>query len=113
MNYREELLNKINKLINKDWDVPTFEKEYYQFYLEKVPQDSLTTSEVNFFGLVQEKLDWTSKNPSEEEKGYGWADHETYIKWLKNNTREFLHNEEEWNRNDKNNFDWNSNQNVK
>lgn len=109
MNYKEELLNKINKLINSEWDVPMFEKEYYHFYLDKVPSDKLTDSETNFFGLVQEKLEWTSENPSEEEKGYGWADYKTYTEWLRNNTREFLKNEKEWDKKDKTNFSWDFN----
>lgn len=109
MNYREQLLEKINKLINNDWNVPTFEKEYYNFYLEQIPKNTLSNSETDFFGLVQEKLDWTAENPSYEEKKDGWADHETYIEWLKNNTREFLRDEKEWNKNYKNNFSWDSN----
>ena len=108
MNYREELLKKINKLINGEWGVPDFEKEYYHFYLEKIPSNMLTNSEIGFFGLVQEKLDWTSKNPSEEEKGYGWADHGTYTKWLKNNTSKFLEDEKKWSNNYKKKFSWNS-----
>jgi hypothetical protein len=107
MDYRNELLNKINNLIEGRWDVPTFEKEYYNFYLEKVPKDSLTNIEHEFFGLVQEKLDWTSRLPTREESGYGWGDYNTYIQWLKNNTEKFLKDEANWSKNSVKNLSWN------
>jgi hypothetical protein len=96
MNYKEILLEKINNLINGTWSVPEFEKEYYQYYLDEIPDKALNLVEDSFFGLVQEKLDWTSENPNEQEKKEGWFNHLEYIAWLKGNTQSFLKNENTW-----------------
>ena len=113
MNYAEELLNKINMLLSGKWDVSKFESEYYNYYLDQVPSKLLTNNEIDFFGLVQEKLDWTSPNPTEEERKNGWADHNVYKNWLRNNMEAFLKDDNSWNEKDKNNFDWNSNTSAK
>lgn len=96
MQYRKTLLEKINNLIDGTWHVPEFEREYYRYYLDEVPNNALNEREDLFFGWVQEKLDWTSENPSEEEKKFGWFNHIEYIDWVKQNTTEFIKNEEEW-----------------
>ncbi len=45
MNYRKELLNKIEKLLNGSLTVPEFEKDYYLFYINEVPDNALTDAE--------------------------------------------------------------------
>src|SRR6185369_6412647 len=102
MKYRDELLLKINKFIDKKSDFPDFAKEYYQYYLDEVPDKSLSIIEDTFFGLVQEKLDWVTENPSLEEKKHGWANNKTYYEWLLNNTKAFLKDEKKWYQNNKN-----------
>lgn len=104
MDYKKVLLEKINNLINGIWTLPKFEEEYYQYFLNEVPDDSLTTTEMEFFGLVQEKLDWTAPTPSLEEKQDGYIDHQGYTEWLKNNTQDFINNEEVWYANYLNSF---------
>lgn len=96
MNYKDIFIEKINNLISNKWTVPEFEKEYYNYYLEQIPEGSLTLPQSTFFGLVQEKLDWTSKNPSDEEKKDGWFDYSEYIEWLKINAKDFLNDENNW-----------------
>jgi len=90
MNYREILLSKINKLINKELTVPEFEKEYYFYFLDDVPDDGLTEDELMFFGDVQEKLDWTDKDPDEVSRSYNWMNHEEYIEYVSRITKDFL-----------------------
>ena len=90
MDHKKILSEKINKLINGKYTVPQFEKEYYFYFIEKVPDEALTEEENLFFGEVQEKLDWTSEDPTEEEKKLGWMNHKEYVEWLKKKTDEFL-----------------------
>ncbi len=96
MNHKDILAEKINNLISNKWTVPEFEKEYYNYYLEEIPEDALTLPQSTFYGLVQEKLDWTGENPSEQEKKEGWFDQSEYVEWLKKSFQEFLSNEDGW-----------------
>lgn len=96
MNYKKDLTEKINKLINGSTTVPEFEKEYSSYYLNEVPDDALNETEDIFFGLVQEKLDWIAELPTEEEKKNGYLNYEEYTSWLKENTQDFFSNEKQW-----------------
>ena len=84
MNYKKELIKKINKLLNNEVTVPEFEDQYYFYFLNEVPDDALNDIDFEFFADIQEKLDWVSENPNEEERKYGWINHSEFIEWLKN-----------------------------
>lgn len=71
MNHKAALLEKIGRLLNGELPVPKFRKEYYDFYLEQVPDEALSDRDAQFFGSVQEKLDWTNENPGLESQNYG------------------------------------------
>ena len=96
MNYRNILIEKIEKLIRGEFSVPQFTDSYYGYFLEEVSQDVLTDIETAFFGLIQETLDWTVENPSEEDKKYGYLNYSGYTDWLKENYRRFSENENLW-----------------
>src|ERR1043166_4759328 len=96
MNYRNILIEKIRKLVDGIWTVPDFMKEYYDYYLEQVPGGALSESENTFFGLVQEKLDWVTENPDQEDKKDGYIDYPEYIAWLRHSLEKFIENEDEW-----------------
>ena len=82
MDHKAALLNKIGRLLSRELPVPEFRKEYYDFYLEQVPDEALSDRDAQFFGSVQEKLDWTNENPDLESQNYGWMNYEQYIKWV-------------------------------
>lgn len=81
MDYRTELLGMVARLIDGSWDVPTFEKAYYDFYVSRVPDCALTDREHEFFGFLQERLDWTDAAPDVESRRYGWQNHVEYRAW--------------------------------
>jgi hypothetical protein len=81
--YREELLRMIGQAISSEWSVDRFREEYYPFFLERVPTDALAEADENFFASVQEKLDWTSESPTDEERQLGWFDYIDFIQWLR------------------------------
>ncbi len=90
MDYKKVLLAKINKLLNGEYGVKDFKNDYYDFYLDKLPENSVTKDEFMFFGDIQEKLDWTDENPDEESRKYGWMDYEQYIKYVRRVIEDFL-----------------------
>ena len=96
MDYKQELLNKIQKLLSKKYTVQGFEKDYYHYYLDQVPEGALSMIEHTFFGLVQENLDWTGDSRTEEDKKEGWFSGSEYILWLKKSTQDFQENQDQW-----------------
>ncbi len=84
IDYKASMLEMIRKLVDGESTVPEFEKAYYLFYLEEVPEDGpLSDRDWDFFGLVQERLEWTDENPDEESRSYGWHDHRGYVEYVR------------------------------
>jgi hypothetical protein len=82
-NFKHILLDMIKKLLSGEWSVEEFEGQYYTFFLEGVPSGSLSDDDSAFFAAVQERLDWTSRNPTSEERDHGWLTDEEYVQWLR------------------------------
>ena len=70
----------VQRLVRGEWDVPTFERAFYMFYVDDVPEAALGEREHEFFSLLQERLDWTEADPGPESRAYGWQNHEEYRK---------------------------------
>lgn len=96
MSYREILLKKIEKLLNGRWTVPEFREEYYEEYLNHSSADYLNEVDTTFFGLIQEKLDWTLEKPSAEDVEDGYISYSQYTDWLRKNHDLFLSGPQEW-----------------
>jgi hypothetical protein len=90
MDYRKALMDLVLQLLSGALTVPQFREAYYDFYLEEVPDDALSDRDYGFFGELQEKLDWVSPNPSDDERVYGWISHEDYEAWAKTRLEEYL-----------------------
>jgi hypothetical protein len=80
----------INSFLDGSWTYDQFAETYYWFYLDKVPEGVLTVYDHDFFGMAQEKLDWTTEAPDTIERHYGWMDREEYRDWLRQNLKEYL-----------------------
>ena len=78
MDYHAELLGMVQRLVRGEWDVPPFERAFYMFYVDDVPEGALEDRDLEFFGLLQERLDWTEADPGPESRAYGWQNHEEY-----------------------------------
>ena len=76
-------MSMINRLIDGVWNVTEFRENYYDYFIEDTIEDNLTESELEFFGEIHEKLDWTDKNPSNEDRSYGWIDEKEYVVWVR------------------------------
>ena len=90
MDYIAVLLERIDWLLNRELSVSEFREQYYDFYLEQVPDESLSDGDAQFFGAVQEKLDWTDENPDTESRSYGWMNYNEYIKWVRDYRQSYL-----------------------
>ncbi len=72
----------INNLLTGIWKVDEFRRNYYDFYLEVIPDDLLSDTESEFFASVQEKLDWVDESPDIGSQNAGWLNHEQFVEWL-------------------------------
>ncbi len=83
MNYwQDQLTNKINKLLIGEYSVEEFREAYYWFFVDEVPEDVLSGDECDYFGGIQEKLDWVTENPESDERKYGWINNDEFVKWV-------------------------------
>ncbi len=73
----------VNNLVTGVWTVSEFRKNYYDFYLEEVPDEALSDDEAEFFSGIQEKLDWVDESPDFESQSAGWLDHEQFVELVK------------------------------
>jgi hypothetical protein len=83
MKHKHLLLEMINRLLSGEWTVPEFRDNYYNFFLEKIPDDALSEDDWEFFGAIQEKLDWTDPIPDPESQKDGWLNYGQYVDWVR------------------------------
>ena len=81
--YVKPLLLMIENLLSGLWSVREFRKNYYDYYLEKVPDNQLSEKEIGFFGSLHEKLDWVDECPDDESRSVGWLDDQQFLEWVK------------------------------
>jgi len=90
MNYKKMLVEMIERLLSGEWSVTRFKSEYYDFYLEKVPDEALSDEDALFFGSVQEKLDWTDASPDHESQEFGWLNYKEFTGWVQHQREQYL-----------------------
>ncbi len=83
-------MKMIDDLVSGGLSVAQFHAQYYTFYLESIPEDAMSDSDYEFFGQLQEKLDWTDLNPSSEDRLWGWISYEEYKDWAVRKHAEYL-----------------------
>jgi hypothetical protein len=79
--YKKILDEKIHGFLFGGVSFKTFEKNYYDFYVEDVPEDGLTDNEFEFYGEIQEKIDWVDEDPGLDRQ-YGYITPNEYKVWL-------------------------------
>lgn len=93
MDHKKNLMNQIEHLLSGGWTVDEFRDKYYDYYLEGVPDDALSDSDSQFFGYIQEMLDWTALDPPPEDKQYGWMNHIEFISLVARQRDRYLRGE--------------------
>lgn len=80
------LLDLIDALLAGQIDFPAFESEYYQAFLLWDDED-VEARILSWYAEVHEKLDWTTPQPSADERSYGWIDEKEFLAWLSEHRR--------------------------
>ncbi len=82
--WNNQLRDRINKLLSREYSVEEFREAYYMFFIDEVPEDALLEDTYDYFSDIQQKLDWVTEKPDEDERKYGWIDNEEFVKWVEN-----------------------------
>jgi hypothetical protein len=85
--YSIELRRAINFYVRREIGFDEFETLFNHLFIEVVPDGSLTEDELAYFGEVNEKLMWTSPDPTALDRTFGWLDAVEFREWLANHSR--------------------------
>jgi hypothetical protein len=83
MDYRAELIAMLDRVLDGTWSVPQFEREYREFFSEDLPDDALTGEDLDFFGAVHEKLEFTGRDPDDNSRRHGWIGYDEFRAWAR------------------------------
>ena len=81
--YRKKILKMPQNLIDGTWSVNEFEKNYFPYFIDEIPNGDLSNEDLDFFGTIQDKLDFTALNPNTESRRYGWISRDEYMIFVK------------------------------
>ncbi len=60
-----------------------FAARYSDQFIDEMPENALDDDELEWFGAVHEKIEWTSPAPDPESRRYGWVDIPQFRQWLR------------------------------
>jgi len=59
-----------------------FQRAYSTFFIDEIPETGLSSIEIEFYGAIHEKAEWTTLAPTMEERKYGWMTPTEFKEWL-------------------------------
>lgn len=80
--YIEKLNTLIENFISSSITFDQFKSSYSNCYLEEVSDKMLSDADIDFFGRIQEKLDWVDNDFDLESREYGWINEKEFSSWL-------------------------------
>lgn len=60
-----------------------FQRAYSACYADEVADANFTPSEIQYYGTIHERTEWTSDSPTAEERSYGWRNEAEFSEWLR------------------------------
>jgi len=60
-----------------------FQEAYSRTFIDEMPDDALSATELEQYGEVHEKAEWTARAPSKEDRDHGWMDVAEFTNWLR------------------------------
>ncbi len=80
---RDLLRDLIDGYLTGGMSFASFQAAYAQHFIEEMPDTALSPEELERYGAVHEKAEWTSPAPSQQERGFGWMDEAEFSAWLR------------------------------
>jgi hypothetical protein len=86
-NYKGQFNALIDDYLAGHLGFDAFQEAYSRCFIDKMPDGAVTKQELELYGLVHEKAEWTSPAPSQEERKHGWMDVRAFTDWLREHRR--------------------------
>jgi hypothetical protein len=83
MDQLTELRGMIDRLLAGETAFGDFERAFGIYYYEQLPVAVMRSSAATFVSNVLEKLEFTTANPTAEERMEGWIDDRDFVDWLR------------------------------
>ncbi len=79
---RTQLDELIDCYLDGDLDFTAFQQAYSRRYVDEGADRNFSGAEVDHYGVVHEKAEWTAISPTLEDRSYGWIDPSEFKTWL-------------------------------
>ena len=81
-----DLARAVAMYLEEEIGFDEFETLFSELFLNKIPEGEISSSEMDVYGAINEKLMWTALAPSPEERSFGWIDRSEFRTWLTETT---------------------------
>ncbi len=72
----------IERYLAGDLSFVAFQRAYSSRFIDDNACVEFSVEEVDHYGAVHEKAEWTSQSPNAEDRSYGWIDPAEFKWWL-------------------------------
>jgi hypothetical protein len=77
----------VDGFVQRELSFDGFARAYSDQFLERIPDESLSRDEWEYFGAIHERIEWTGPHPTDEERKLGWMSVEELRLWLVDHIR--------------------------
>jgi hypothetical protein len=79
---REDLDALMDKFLAGQMPFAEFQQAYSDRFIDENACSEFSVEEVDHYGAVHEKAEWTSPSPTDEDRSYGWINPAEFKTWL-------------------------------
>jgi hypothetical protein len=79
---REDLDALIERFLAGELPFAAFQRAYAHRFIDENACAEFSVEEVDHYGAVHEKAEWTSPSPTAEDRAYGWINPAEFKWWL-------------------------------
>jgi hypothetical protein len=82
-----QLDNLIQAFLEDRMPFEAFESAYASQFLEGAPDSAFSPEDLEYYGSIHERCEWTTENPPSEDRLHGWMDIRQFTSWLREHRR--------------------------
>lgn len=82
IDFRDRFNGLIDEFLSGDISLQAFQQRYEKAFIEEMPDSALDDTELEIYGAIHEKSEWTTVEPTAEDKRYGWLNPVEFKTWL-------------------------------
>ena len=77
----------VARFLEKKADFGTFQADFADYFLERIPDSAMSPEELEYYGAIHEKSEWTALDPPKSDRKHGWIDESEFSAWLGSHRR--------------------------